>query len=791
MDLADLLTALPRPPIIASILDSLGFDEQQQEAVQSAVEGWASDAGIGREEGEGTSGGWKEEASSLLDAFTSEFPSMVVSISSASLSSSETTSSASPAPSATGTFQASATPSLATTTSYSPASSFASSFSSSSSSFSAPSSPTLSTVTLSASRQTTTSSPPTSTGELRSSARVFSFSTQVKVVSSGEATASAARSSPAEETSLSVERSSAGLSATLSSISSPSSTALHSTSSSSSASNTIEAVNAAASSSSPSPSSASSSSNGGLSPSQIGALAGSLVGAALLALLLFFLFCRRRRRQKQAVRYDAVGTSTSAAGAGAEEEARPEMAQLRREYGGRGGMMRSEYSRLARQDDGVDPFSDPAAVALARHALQVDEEGEEVLRPSLARSTSRQSAGYGALSDTPPSPALLSTAQGYTPPPPRASLNARAIPLLSGFSAATPLVGVVPPTPATSDVSSSAPRSTEQDKNRPRENLEGLFDGAAKNPFEKEGDESSDGEGTAVDGGGRTPTGEQSAGWGFAAKAAGGWRGVKKGEGENPFFGGRRAGELVAGEGTATFTVRILVNSHEVSETKSVKDGSFTWTASSVSVGDQVQVWVYDSAGEQGKTAQISVVEKSSGSSSSSKKGGGDGESTTKKPSETGSNTQSGGGEDGGGGSKTAENGSSQTGGAGGGDEKSGGGGSATKSGGGGGPTGSGGASLSGGGGASSVAKSTTAVEKSAGAENDASASAVATAAATQGATNVNSVDVTLGGDSSSSTSTASSDTASTDSDKTILYFGIGGLVLALIIGLTLCLYVP
>ncbi|GAA5980252.1 hypothetical protein JCM10908_001589 [Rhodotorula pacifica] len=61
--------------------------------------------------------------------------------------------------------------------------------------------------------------------------------------------------------------------------------------------------------------------------------------------------------------------------------------------------------------------------------------------------------------------------------------------------------------------------------------------------------------------------------------------------------------------GSATFTVRILVNSHESSETKSVATSSFTWSAEGVKNGDQVQFYIYDSSGASTKSPQVPVVQ--------------------------------------------------------------------------------------------------------------------------------------------------------------------------------------
>ncbi|TKA54600.1 hypothetical protein B0A53_03007 [Rhodotorula sp. CCFEE 5036] len=81
--------------------------------------------------------------------------------------------------------------------------------------------------------------------------------------------------------------------------------------------------------------------------------------------------------------------------------------------------------------------------------------------------------------------------------------------------------------------------------------------------------------------------------------------------------------------GKATFTVRILVNSHEFSELKSIADTWYTWTAQGVKDGDQVQFYVYDSAGASTKSPHIPVrVKADSSSDNTSSKSG---ESRTKQ----------------------------------------------------------------------------------------------------------------------------------------------------------------
>ncbi|GAA6059098.1 hypothetical protein JCM10212_002069 [Sporobolomyces blumeae] len=58
-----------------------------------------------------------------------------------------------------------------------------------------------------------------------------------------------------------------------------------------------------------------------------------------------------------------------------------------------------------------------------------------------------------------------------------------------------------------------------------------------------------------------------------------------------------------------TYTVRILLNKHEYKEEKSIAEAEYHWQAEDVKVGDKVQIWVYDSAGNSGKTAFLPVVE--------------------------------------------------------------------------------------------------------------------------------------------------------------------------------------
>ncbi|KWU45434.1 hypothetical protein RHOSPDRAFT_33055 [Rhodotorula sp. JG-1b] len=71
--------------------------------------------------------------------------------------------------------------------------------------------------------------------------------------------------------------------------------------------------------------------------------------------------------------------------------------------------------------------------------------------------------------------------------------------------------------------------------------------------------------------------------------------------------------------GNATYTVRILVNSHESSELKSIADTWYTWTAQGVKDGDQVQFYVYDSSGASTKSPHIPVRLKGDSSDTSSK----------------------------------------------------------------------------------------------------------------------------------------------------------------------------
>ncbi|GAA6007083.1 hypothetical protein JCM11491_001503 [Sporobolomyces phaffii] len=63
---------------------------------------------------------------------------------------------------------------------------------------------------------------------------------------------------------------------------------------------------------------------------------------------------------------------------------------------------------------------------------------------------------------------------------------------------------------------------------------------------------------------------------------------------------------------TPTFTVRVIVNKAQVDEIRSIPDPSYSWTATDVKPGDQVQFWVYDSAGNAGKTEYLPVVNPSS-----------------------------------------------------------------------------------------------------------------------------------------------------------------------------------
>ncbi|GAA5962118.1 hypothetical protein JCM3765_005529 [Sporobolomyces pararoseus] len=58
-----------------------------------------------------------------------------------------------------------------------------------------------------------------------------------------------------------------------------------------------------------------------------------------------------------------------------------------------------------------------------------------------------------------------------------------------------------------------------------------------------------------------------------------------------------------------TYTVRVVINQAQAQEVRSIPESYYNWAASEVQAGDQVQFYVYDSAGNAGVTDPIPVVE--------------------------------------------------------------------------------------------------------------------------------------------------------------------------------------
>ncbi|KAJ8296830.1 hypothetical protein OF846_000110 [Rhodotorula toruloides] len=101
-------------------------------------------------------------------------------------------------------------------------------------------------------------------------------------------------------------------------------------------------------------------------------------------------------------------------------------------------------------------------------------------------------------------------------------------------------------------------------------------------------------------------------------------------------------------EGTPPYRVRVLINTHQDTESKGLTTTRFMWFAKETKVGDQVQFWVYDSKGAEGKSPNIPIVAAASASKSASG-GGGRASSTThdasgKSPKASGGATVGGGG---------------------------------------------------------------------------------------------------------------------------------------------------
>ncbi|BGP21782.1 hypothetical protein JCM10295v2_000657 [Rhodotorula toruloides] len=77
-----------------------------------------------------------------------------------------------------------------------------------------------------------------------------------------------------------------------------------------------------------------------------------------------------------------------------------------------------------------------------------------------------------------------------------------------------------------------------------------------------------------------------------------------------------------------------LVNKHEVTESKGLTTARFMWFAQDTTVGDQIQFWVYDSKGAEGKSPNIPIVAAASSASKSASGGGGKASSYSHSASE-------------------------------------------------------------------------------------------------------------------------------------------------------------
>ncbi|TNY21370.1 hypothetical protein DMC30DRAFT_408610 [Rhodotorula diobovata] len=231
-----------------------------------------------------------------------------------------------------------------------------------------------------------------------------------------------------------------------------------------------------------------------------------------------------------------------------------------------------------------------------------------------------------------------------------------------------------------------------------------------------------------------------------------------------------------------------LVNGHEVVETKSVKDTTaYSWKPKGLKDGDEVQVWVYDSSGMSGKTAQIAVQQGDEGGD----EGGAKSKTTTTTSTKAAASSSKVADED-----KASETSSSGSGGSkpGGGNGST----SSTK----GLTTASGAAKATGvsaagddeeedegvrASGASLLESAASSTTSFSGTSTHAAASSVATAGvvADSNSENTNAATVV------SSAASTSQDTSSTSSwgDRKTLYLGLGGLALAFFLGLAIYLW--
>lgn len=299
--------------------------------------------------------------------------------------------------------------------------------------------------------------------------------------------------------------------------------------SSTSASNTSSldpSVLSSTTSASPSASFASTSASASASPStalshgQAYALAFSLLG--LLLVVLAILLCVYRSRQS---RYAALeddekrerGGEKAALGDGDGGGGVRAGAETGGELGGQSG--RGEAAQHDLSAAGV-----PTTTLLSVSYHTVPTSPLPPSTPTYRPSTDTTVASNGDIDEDEDLTLPIRAAAGYTPAPPPRTFAPRGIHLTAGHSAALPIVGLVPPTPEGSVVSTAS-------RSRDGENsAEGsLFDGQASNPFQRDGELSSDGEG---EDGSRCEGSGESVGW----RSSRGKYGRIEG---NPFFASR------------------------------------------------------------------------------------------------------------------------------------------------------------------------------------------------------------------------------------------------------------
>ncbi|BGP28981.1 hypothetical protein JCM10296v2_000717 [Rhodotorula toruloides] len=225
--------------------------------------------------------------------------------------------------------------------------------------------------------------------------------------------------------------------------------------------------------------------------------------------------------------------------------------------------------------------------------------------------------------------------------------------------------------------------------------------------------------------------------------------------------------------GTPPYRVRVLINTHQDTESKGLTTTRFVWFAKETKVGDRIQIWVYDSKGAEGKSPNIPIVAAASSASKSASGGGGKASSTHHSASDK--STKESGGATGGGGGLASEK-----------------------------ETGKAGSST---GGVKTAAPTGSSPASNHSAVSDDFATALSTAAATMStsapiapadtaAFSVAAVPVTTPATAPvvpASAPTASSSSSFFSSDNTTLYLGIGGVALALIlvVALLLCVRLP